>query len=584
MKNIIIAILISGNFLIIDNARTEADAIQTPPSVLMELQNYQDHFSAVLQEECPGKFCSPVGCEVSGFLTLDQQQDASLPGLETSAETVKIPQYKLSSVRCEFAYEASITEQELISLRQRILAKTKMAGTSLNLVARKLPPKPETLTLKPEATPIDDKTAKEPPIVPESRWSLLAPWMVFAVVLASLALLLIWGYRRIGKPKPVNIINNPETKSSVPEPSAQMIMARIQQLKEKLNSNAGSDADVSLTMTSALKPLVQKGELRILCQVLRHFGPDTLMGFNDKIEYRETLMKLREAYQNFTEVESNTEVWQFLDKVERYIVASEVGTDENPLSEEFLFIQTLEASEFFHLLQSVGEEDVALLLSFAPVYLQNTFFKQLDPEQLVNLIDQVTRTKDLSDKVVREKAKYIREIYQNRRTELKTISLDRLPMLEQLLNNMDANKRNQLLQEMKSQNVNLFQNLLGQMFMDKSLTLIPKDTLNEIFVSVPPEKAAAYLDSLPFREEILSRLNPVLVNSIRRYSRSTATAHLGLNLSGEDAFLESSIDTLGSSGQMDSGRNEIAQLVRDQVQKGVLNLRVINENLLQVKQ
>jgi hypothetical protein len=561
---IFILIIISNFILGISKARAEAEAIQTPAVVQVELQNYQDRFATTLQDECPGHLCSLVGCEVISFLTLDQQQDASLPGLESTQELVKNPQYKLSSVRCEFTYENMISEQELNSMRQRIVAKTKLAGTTLSLVARKLTPKSAALVLKPENNSLADKNLTEKMAVTESRWAQLAPWMVFAALLSFLALLLIWGVRRIGKPRPINMITPDETKQIIVEPSAQMIMSRIQLLKEKLNTTT--------SLTSALKPLIQKAELKILCQVLRHFGSEVLIGFNDKIEYQETLMKLREAYQNFTEEESNTEVWQFLDKVERYIVAREVGVDENSLVEEFLFIQNLEASEFFHLLQSVEEEDVALLLSFAPAYLQNTFFKQLNSEQLVTLIDKISQTKDLSDKVVREKAKAIRDIYQNRRAELKTIPLDRLPMLEQLLNSMNSNKRNQLLQEMKTQNMGLFQNLLGHMFMDKSLTLMSKEALNEIFVSVPPNKAAAYLDSLPYREEILGRLNPVLANSIRRHTRPQISESLDFNFNKGEAFSESIIDSMN--------RNEVAQVVREQVQKGLLNLRTINENLI----
>ncbi len=571
---------------IIASAQTVSDPVQIPPVVQMQLQTYQDRFQQILAEECPGALCTATGCEITSFATLDEQQDASLPGLETPKDQTSAPQYKLTGVRCEFAYEATLNNEALNSLKQRLQAKAKAAGTSLGLTPRKLAPKAEAFkNFADNQEPTDPKPPANADEV-ESPWQSLLPWMAFASLLTLLSLLLIWGFRRIGRPKttalsPLNLTAAKEnliSKDPTSEPTAAMILARVQHLKENLQK------DPQIAM--AFKPLLQAADIKTLCQILRHFGPEALTPFNGLVEFKDALTELRLAYQNFTEGESNFEIWQFLDKIERLFVASEVGTVEPTLQEEFGFIQNLEADEFFRLLQTLEEDDLPMILSFAPTNLQNCFFQKLDSIQLMNLMEKLSTVNHWPDKVVREKIHAIRQIYQSRQSELKTVAIDRFTLMEQILNSLSSKDRQQLIAKLGAGEAGLLENSLSRMFMDETLTLIPGEVLNDVFLQIAPEKAAAYLDSLPYRERILSRLNSTLAQSIRRWTKTAKglSSTLTLNLAkNESAFVEDEQNQLSltTAKRAEAGRNEIAHLIREYGNERKINLRALNQSLLQ---
>ena len=582
---VVVSALISINFYSRVQAQVGTEAIQIPPVVQMQLQNYQDRFQQILSEECPSHLCSLVGCEVIQFLTLDEQQDASLPGLETPKEGIGSPQYKLSSVRCELAHESSLLNEAINSLMQRLLAKGKLAGTSLQVIFKKLPVKAEifsglTLAEKKDKT-FDPMTEKTPPPVLLTPLQKLGPWMGFAVLLTLLMLLLIWGFRTLGKQK--IIIDQEGTKkseldggTSKPEPSASMILTRIRQINERFKGQP--------ELGLSLKPLIQNSDLKGLCQVLRHFGAEALSVFSENPEFKETLLNLRKAYQDYTEVESNSEIWLFLDKIERLLVAAEVGPSELSLNEEFSFLQTLGADEFFHLLQMIPESDLPLILSFAPAHLQNDFYQHLDSNQLSQLMSQITQAKSLPDKIVREKALSLRQTYVQNQNQVKRVSINQVALIEKLMNSMNHQARRQFLKNMALNDVSLVQQLAPKLFIDECLTVIPTELLNETFLKLQPEQAAIYLDSLPFKDKIQSRLNPSLVQAMNRWNQANTLfdSKIDLNLTSSNGTTFIETDARQSQSEIiEIVRRELAMNIKGASIKGQVDIDKINQSLLQ---
>lgn len=568
------------------SGQTSGESIQIPPSVQMQLNSYQDRFQQVLAEECPQGLCTPAGCEVTQFITLDEQQDSSLPGLETPKETTTSPQYRLVGVRCELAHESTLSSSALNSLKQRLQTKIKTAGTSLSLVLRKLSAKAPELTVNPNKEGESGKPAAPSPetgtATELSVWQRLTPWMVFSILLTLLALLLIWGYRTIGKIKSSATSERaPQSDTAAkdlvptPEPTAQMLIERISQLKAKL----------LIPGNRALRTLLSTEDIESLCQVLQHFGAEALADFSKQVEYQDVLKKVRTEFQSFPQNQSNGAVWNFLDKIDRLLVANDLTPPENTLQEDAAFLQTLEGDEFFHLLQRVPEEDLPMVLSFSPQHLQNTFIKRLDPLQRSNLLERITQARDLPDQMARQKLSNLKQIYLNHRPELKRIAVDRTPLLEQLLNSMSAKDRLGLIKQLQNEESGLITGLMPHLFLDESLMSVPSDLLNEIFLQVAPEKAAAYIDSLPFAEPLMQRLHQNLRQSIQRWRKLNGGGTKGIDFKMDASmnFVEdpsSELSALPSFKMAEMGRNEIARGVRDQVTRGQLNLQTINEAIL----
>ena len=114
-------VLLLGSLLLAPSLSPAENAVQIPPDVEGQARVLEAKFNSVLESECAGNLCTPVGCEVTSFHTLDEKQNSSLPGLDVGDEVAGELQYKLASLRCEFAYEPSLSNEAVNVLRQRVI-------------------------------------------------------------------------------------------------------------------------------------------------------------------------------------------------------------------------------------------------------------------------------------------------------------------------------------------------------------------------------------------------------------------------------------------------------------------------------
>lgn len=157
--------------------------IQTPSVVASEALIISERFSQVLEEECPINICNSVGCETSRFVTLDETQDSSLPGMSSSEPTAKTVQYKLAGVKCEFAYEPTFDESKLAALRQRLLQRVKQGGVNLTLISRKLLPKADLTAPSGPGTPKPMALSRGDLLVQE--FAPFLPWIAIISLLGT---------------------------------------------------------------------------------------------------------------------------------------------------------------------------------------------------------------------------------------------------------------------------------------------------------------------------------------------------------------------------------------------------------------
>jgi hypothetical protein len=540
--------LLCVGILSVTSATSWAQKTQVPPVVQNQLMAINDQFNAVLNEECRDGMCYPVGCEVSRFLTLDEQQTSSLPGLETANDPNMMLQYKLASARCEFTYEPSMTEQALTNLRQRLAKRITPIGVSVQMVARKLNPKApgeDAVNAAPVAQP---KTFSEA-MIP------FAPWLISACVGVILLLLLIFSIKRLFRPKEIKVEGeaNPGTALAVaPTPTSYMLLGRINQLREELKSD-------SLLVEQSLKFYLDNHDYTELMRFLRNFGPSFLEPFKSKAEYIETLNNLGKKFREAESEDTPADVWGFLDRLERAITAAKVQIEQTTVEEEFGFLATLEVGEFIELLKEVSEPEAVTAIAYAPRSLRERCFSEVSASFTANFIGQLTEIDKLPDSFAREAARKLRKIYMSKGGTLKRMTFDRLPLLEEALNALEPSKRKSIIADLEKGNPKFYGDLAPQLFFDESLVLVPEALLNEVFLNINPQEAAHYLLSFEKGEKVLGRLNQRIRDGLKSY------IHFGAKANHELA---------------NGARNKVSQMIKEKDASGAISLRAINEKLI----
>jgi len=520
------------------------NALTIPPEVESEARTIEAKFNSVLDQECGAKTCTPTGCVVTSFHTLDEKQDSSLPGLDESDESQAPLQYKLASLRCEFAHEPTLSNEAVNVLRQRVADKVRTAGVSLNIQARKLS---AALNEAPKAI---DKPAASPF---QTTGAVLA--LIAGVTAAALAL--IWALRRLGKPRPVEevIAEQAEKQTAASdEPNAFALIEKKERLQGALTNPALAAA--------ALQPLIAKNEPADLCRVLKHFGPAPLVSFVDQPQNRDLFAAVHTQYEEDAPKESNTEMWQFLERVERLVTLAQLGRPEGGVQEELNFLGELAPDEFTELVQGLTHDELMAVLSFVPLRLRAHYLQQCDERQVEAYAQHILKYPRLSEQAMRRLAATLKTRYSESRGEIKKVSRDQVQQLEQLLNNLSGPRRTQLLSRVRKETPELLNRLTSEVVLDGAVVHAPVNVLNEVFLELDPSEGAAYLQSHPDREAILRKLNVSLGQSLTKR----------IQMRGEKLdFVESESDDLERT------RHKLNEIMKSKSLRGEINLRSMNE-------
>ena len=536
--------------------------IQIPLSVQSEARDIQERFITTLDEECASGMCYPVGCEVSRFDTLDEAQTSSLPGLDEDKQTGPKVQYKLASVICEFTHEADLPDATLQSLKQRLEQKVKKVGVAVLIRARRLTPK---------------MTAAEPTHLPEKPnmgqlpwqmglWMMLLPfipWLLSAIILCGLIAFLLWSFRKLGR-KPVPRDPKSRTLTSdeggdsgalverAPAPTANMLITRIGNLKTELASD-------QKLVVQTLKKHFEDENYDELCLFLRHFGAELMSPIKDMAEYKQALVTLSDHYRDFDREDSPADLWEFLDRLEKGITAVKVRIDQRPLADEFSFLISLDVEEFLGLLKEIEETEAIALVAYAPRRLREKFFAHANPAFTARFIEQLTRVDKIPDAYVRQVAAKVRQIYYEKGENFKAAKVDAVPLLEQALNSLEPANRKSLVLSLNQGNPEVIRNLVATIFLDDCLPLLNNEMLTEIFLSIPPMEAAAYLEHHSWGEEVLQRINPRIKTSI--------AAHRVKSVLDNKAFVQ-------------AASRKIAVFIKEKDAEGKIDLKSLNEKLM----
>lgn len=137
---IAIACIISGQVSLGQASKIPKEKIPQP--ILEQVRIIQADFVSALSRDCPTQGCYARGCVYSNHEVITMQGDQTLPGLLTEGKTRAggEPQYLLTGVTCEFAYENEIPEVDVENVSKRVSTKLSNGILKVNVKALAMPP------------------------------------------------------------------------------------------------------------------------------------------------------------------------------------------------------------------------------------------------------------------------------------------------------------------------------------------------------------------------------------------------------------------------------------------------------------
>jgi hypothetical protein len=222
-----------------------------PSSVLSEMRVLEHRFEQALVQDCAPERCFPKGCLYGSHSVADQPPSASLPGLgDKLGPGSSGSQEYLTMAHCAFAHEKSVSIQDAYTIIRRLQAKLSKGWLVVKVSRVVLKPIPQSLREPPSqeqaeqtstATQDNDESLVEPVQTPvqwdqqratQELWEELLPhfsWMIAMALVTLATLLLIWGWRRLGK-------------ESVEE---QMLMAQLLNTPNDTEASVGTGLDAA---------------------------------------------------------------------------------------------------------------------------------------------------------------------------------------------------------------------------------------------------------------------------------------------------------------------------------------------------
>lgn len=544
-------------------------SLRIPAPVSLELSAIKERFLNVIEEECPSEKCHPVGCKVESFDTLDEEQDSSLPGLETQNKPQKQIQYRLSAASCEFTYEPHIEDADINTIKQRLVQRVRQSGVALNIFPRKLLPKNKV------DAPVEAEKSETPKVDPLQmysnwtdglRYALLPffPWFLLLIFLVLSSMLLLWSYRKLGLRRDARLRTrsgdfdsgqslegvNGEEGLVVVDPSSTMVLQRISQIKSRLEEEHG-------LFEAAFRPILEQKNFLDLCLFLKHFDPHFFNVFREKSEYRVVLETLSQKFAEFNQSVSLKELWAFLDRLERALTAAQIRVQHEPIASEFAFLASLNVSEMIELLHDVGDMEAIAAITYAPKMLQEQFFAAAPPAVVAKLVAKLATVDRMSDSFARKTARKLKDYYQEKGDELESISVNPSPLLESALNRLTPDERRKVVSDLSRDKPGLMESLLPGIFLDETLLFVSPEVLTEAFLEIHPQEAAMYLAQFDGGKKVLERLNPRISNNMKKF----------LNIEKDD-------DTIMRV------RNKIADFIRKKDGEGLVDLKSITLSLI----
>lgn len=406
---------------------------QVPPTVVAELRALQHRFESALAQDCAPERCFPKGCTYGQHSVADRPQSTALPGLAEEKGPGSVPtQEYLTLARCTFAHERSLSTRDARALVRRLQTKlsagwtvVEVSGQRLQPISAKLrdapePPKPEVPDpVEPPAPPPEPPPPVwELPVAMRELWVSLLPhfsWMIAVIMGTVAAMLLIWGWRRLGRISPEEqamlsqMSQAPETEEEDPESTeAQPIEAeevedpfvgeqRIYWIDRFADPADGPDADIQALIAQWLRA----GELGLLSKAVLTFPESFPSAFPDGGEYAESKLRFSEYLRDVDEGDLPSELI-FYTKLKQHALSASLARHSDAKGMASLRAD-FGAAGLVRFIAAMPARYGAILYAHASVEDQFEASRLLSQTQVADLAEQLLQ----SNRMSRSEAEYV---------------------------------------------------------------------------------------------------------------------------------------------------------------------------------
>lgn len=507
---------------------------QIPPGVLAELRILNNRFESALAQDCAPERCFANGCTYGEHRVADRPQAGALPGLaEDKGPGSGAPQEYLTLARCAFSHERSLSPRDAQALVRRLQTKLTSGWTVVEVSSTRLPPIAASLREPPEPPkvetpppPPEPVVAPEPPppawelpVAMRELWLSLLPhfsWMIAVIMVTFAALLLIWGWRRLGRLSPEEEllmnqmsstpaeadegpVETPVAPESEPKPDT-FVTDQREYWATRLRADEAPDEDVRALIAEWLKA----DQLGLLAKAVLLYPEALPAAFPDGGEFAEAKLRFSQYLKDVSEAElPSDEV--FYGQLRQHALSASLGRHPDTrgmanLRGEF------GAGGLVQVMATLPPRFSALLFAHATVDDQLEAARLLSSAQVADVAEQLLQ----SNRMSRSEADYLVQLLAAsnsdeplpappQRPEISDLGtiFDAPSALSILLPNIEAAERSALLANAKARFGGVFAGWYKGIVFPEMVMQLPDEVRADLLLEPTVRNLAAWLSILP---------------------------------------------------------------------------------------
>lgn len=549
---------------------------QIPPMVLSELRILQNRFESAMYLDCAPERCFPKGCTYGEHAVANQPRQTSLPGLaEKQGPGSVAAQEYLTLARCTFAYEASLEPRNVKALVKRLQTKLSGGWTQVEVSSERLDPIPDSLRLAPKPPeppeapeapePVKEEAPPpEPPPVPEvwelpvavrELWLSLLPhfaWMIAMVMGTLAAMMLIWGWRRLGRLSPEeealvsHLGESPQepvdaappteagddpgpdlTSPPASEPANEFVTEQRAYWTQRLADDTEADPDLQALIAAWLRA----GEMGLLAKAVLSY-PEKLPGaFPGGGEYAEPKLRFSEYLKSVSASDLPTEE-DFYTRLKQHALSASLGRQADTQGMASLRAD-FGAAGLVRFISALPPRFGALLFAHASIGDQLEASRLLSSSQVADLAEQLL----LSNRMSPVEADYLVSLVAAARsaqplppapamTQVSDLgsSFDAASALSILLPLTDSAEQTALLSNAKAGFGGAFPSWYDEILWPDILLKLGTEERADVFFEADVKNLAGWITTLgpTAGERLLDGLSPTLSSAVRASAQFTS--------------------------------------------------------------
>ena len=541
-----------------------------PSSVLMELRALGERFDQALSRDCAPEKCVSKGCLYRDHAVVDLPRNGSLPGLgQPEGPGAVPPQEYLIDAHCDFGHEKSVAARDAQALVRRMEQRLSKGWLHVTVGAQLLEPISPALAESPPLKPEPPKKVEPPPVAPppaplekpqkweaevalRELWVSLLPhfaWMI-ALFLGTLsALLILWGWRRLGREtleekamiaeleagtlqkQGAPLAGSSEGPPALPAAATEeLVAAEFVSAQGKAWADRIAQAELAKdesVVIELLRAWLKAGEFRMLAKAIMVFGDRLPLAFPSDGELAVRKVELAAYLKDLDQrlLPSDAEFFQTLNQhaISSSLLAQTDADTYRSLREEF------GAGGLVHLIEGLPDRHGALLFSLLPTDVEHEVARLLPGARRVAVAGELL----LSNRLTREERGHLFAALEAARSGKvlprppvpspqaiadRGQEFDAASALSVLLPHLGAEERKALFSAALARSGGTSPAWYEGILFPEMLQRLPDEVRSDLLLEVEVQGLAGWASLQPaaWQEGFLAQLTPALRNAVRR--------------------------------------------------------------------